>query len=216
MPWWANASPSCLKPTGFGRGIIRTINEYWEKICNCWFKLATLRRQIWGNDQLSCSFGLRPPHLTLKWKSGQDEVGFLSRAVTGAFHVNFSQLEGQQFHPYQFYCVKWEFDNIFLQECITVRYTSQQKVVDHTIYHHITSFKMNPIAFYEYHHSRTIHFCYRVIIIVKISKHFLLALRFTHWPPSKQNGVDVEIFCSCLCKFVPTASVRRNVPSKSK
>ena len=45
------------------RGIIRTISEDWEKESNCWFKLTTVRRQIWGNNHLSCSFGLLRSHL---------------------------------------------------------------------------------------------------------------------------------------------------------
>ena len=60
-----------------GLGIIRPISENWEKICSCWFELATVRRQIWGYDQLSCGFGFRRSHLALKWKFGQGEAQFL-------------------------------------------------------------------------------------------------------------------------------------------
>ena len=60
-----------------GLGIIRPISENWEQICSCWFELATVRRQIWGYDQLSCGFGFRRSHLALKWKFGQGEAQFL-------------------------------------------------------------------------------------------------------------------------------------------
>ena len=66
MPSQASASTSCLITIWVGWGIIRTISEKWEKICNCWFEFATVQRQIWGNDHLSCSFGLWRPHLALK------------------------------------------------------------------------------------------------------------------------------------------------------
>ena len=100
---------------GVGRGI-RTISETWEKICNCWFDLATVRRQIWGNDNISCGFGNWRFQLALKWKSGQVKVGFLWGAVIGKFCVNFSPLETQTWHPYRFYCLKWGVT--FSQECI--------------------------------------------------------------------------------------------------
>ena len=91
MHSWASASTSCVIPPGDERGIIRTISGNWEKICRCWFELATVWRQIWVNDHLSCSFGLRRSHLALKWKSKQGKVRFLWGAVT--FHVNFSPLK---------------------------------------------------------------------------------------------------------------------------
>ena len=103
MSSWASATTSCLMPIGVGRGIIRTISENWEKIYSCWFQLATVRRQIWENDHLSCVFGLRRYHLALEWKSGHGKVGFRLGAVTSVFHVNFSQLEAQKLHPYRFF-----------------------------------------------------------------------------------------------------------------
>ena len=100
-----------------GRGIIRLISENWENICNCWFELVTVRRQLGGNDHLSCSFEFWRSHLALKWKSGQGKVRFRWGAVTGTFHVNFSALEAQKFDPYRFYCFIWGVNNIFFQEC---------------------------------------------------------------------------------------------------
>ena len=98
-----------------GRGIIRLISENWEKICNCWFELVTVRRQLGGNDHLSCSFEFWRSHLALKWKSGQGKVRFRWGAVTGTFHVNFSALEAQKFDPYRFYCFIWGVNNIFFK-----------------------------------------------------------------------------------------------------
>ena len=44
-------------------------------------------RQIWGNDHLSCGFGLQRSHLALNWKSGQGKVGFHWGVITGTFHI---------------------------------------------------------------------------------------------------------------------------------
>ena len=55
-----------------------------------WFELTTVRRRIWGNDHLSCGFGLQWSYLALKWKSGQGKVEFRLGATTGTFHVNFN------------------------------------------------------------------------------------------------------------------------------
>ena len=52
IPSPASASTSCLILIGVGRGIIRMISENWEKKCNCWFELATVRMHIWGTDHL--------------------------------------------------------------------------------------------------------------------------------------------------------------------
>ena len=75
-------------------------NNQWElrKICNCLFELATVRRQIWGNDHLRWSFGLRRFHSALKCKTCWVKVRFRWGAVTGTFQVNFSPLEAQNFH----------------------------------------------------------------------------------------------------------------------
>ena len=61
----ASSSTSCLIHIGVGRGIIRTTIGNWEKLCNCWFELATVQRRIWGNDPLSCGFGLQLSYLAL-------------------------------------------------------------------------------------------------------------------------------------------------------
>ena len=58
------ASTSCLIPMG-----VRKISENWEKLCNCWYELATVQRHIWGNDHVSCGFGLWRSQLVLQWKS---------------------------------------------------------------------------------------------------------------------------------------------------
>ena len=89
-PSWASSSTSCLILIGVGRGMIITIRENREKLCNCWLKRATVLRQIWGNDHIICSFGFRPPRLALQWKSSQSKVVFHWQTVTGIFHVNFS------------------------------------------------------------------------------------------------------------------------------
>ena len=82
----ASARTSCLIPIWGGRVIIRTINENWEKLCNCWFEFATVRRQIGGNVHLRCGFGFRWSHLSLEWKSGQGKVRFHWAAVICTFH----------------------------------------------------------------------------------------------------------------------------------
>ena len=114
MPSRASASTSCLIPIWVGRGIIRTIRENWEKICNHWFQLSTVRRQIWRNDHLSCGFGLRQSHLALKWKSSQGKVEIRWGVVTGQFQPTGST----KFDPYRFYCLTWGCNNLFFfQEC---------------------------------------------------------------------------------------------------
>ena len=116
MPSRASASTSCLIPMGLDGALLEQSVRLEKKICNCWFDLATVRRQIWGNDNLSCGFGNWRSQLALKWKSGLGKVGFLWGAVIGRFCVNFSPLETQKFHPYRFYCLKWGVT--FSQECI--------------------------------------------------------------------------------------------------
>ena len=96
---------------------LMTNRENWEKICNCWFEPAIVRRQIWGNAHLSCSFGLRWSHLALKWKTSYGKVRICWGAVTGTFHVNFSPLEAQKFNPCRLFCPKWGCNNLFFQEC---------------------------------------------------------------------------------------------------
>ena len=96
MPSWVSVSTSCLILIGVERGIMRKIGENWEKLCNCLLELATVLRQIWGNDHLICSFGLGQPHLALEWKSGQGKARFHWGAVTVTFRVNFSPLEAQK------------------------------------------------------------------------------------------------------------------------
>ena len=111
-PSRASASTSCLTPIRVEWGIIRTISENWAKIFNCWFELATGRRQIWGNDHLN--FGLRRSHVALKWKLSQGKVGFRWEMLTGTFHVKkFSPLESQQFDPHRFHCLNWGCSNTF-------------------------------------------------------------------------------------------------------
>ena len=88
-------------------------------MCNCWFELATVRRQIWGNDHLSCGFGLRRSLLALKWTSDHSKVRFRWGAVTRTFHVNFIPTEAHTFDPYWFYCLKWGCNNLFFQECLS-------------------------------------------------------------------------------------------------
>ena len=72
MPSRASSSTSCPKAIGAGRGIIRTISENWENICNCWFQLATARRQIWGNVHLSYDLDLGDP--TWYWSDSLAKV----------------------------------------------------------------------------------------------------------------------------------------------
>ena len=117
MPWQASASTVCLIPIGVGRGIIRTINETWEK---------NMQLLIRNGHSTKADFGKWPPELRLwtpaiplgiKWKSDQGKVGFHCGAVTGAFHVNFSPLEAQKFDPCWFHCLKWGVTTFF-QECI--------------------------------------------------------------------------------------------------
>ena len=120
-PTWASASTSCLIPIGVGRGIIKTISLNWgKKICNCLFNVATVWKQIWGYDHLSCGFVLQWSHLTLKWKSGQGKVGFRWGAVTVIFHVNFSPLEAHNFDPYRFYCLKWGCNNLLSKSIYSI------------------------------------------------------------------------------------------------
>ena len=60
-------------------------NNHWElrKICNCWFELATVWKNIWGNDHLSSTFGLRRCHLALKsGKARSDFVGSSHRYIS--------------------------------------------------------------------------------------------------------------------------------------
>ena len=57
--------------------VMESISGNWEKICNCLFELATVRRQIWGNYHLSCGFGLRRSHLALgqfDWRNRGEQV----------------------------------------------------------------------------------------------------------------------------------------------
>ena len=61
-----------------------------------------MRRQIWGNGHISCSFGLRLSHLALEWMSVQGKAWFHWVAVTGTFHVHFSLLKAQMFDPSHF------------------------------------------------------------------------------------------------------------------
>ena len=108
MPSRASANTSCLIPIGVWRGIVRTIRKTFEKICKYWFKVVTVWRLIWGNDQLYCGFRARRSHLTLHWMSAQGSVGFRWGTITGSYHANCTKVWSTLF-----YC-----NNLFCQECI--------------------------------------------------------------------------------------------------
>ena len=93
----------------------------WElrKYMQLLFELATVRRQIWGNDHLSCGFGLWRSHLASKWKSGQGKVGLVGCSHR-FFHVNFGPPGAQKFDLYRIYCLKWGRNNLLVQECMRV------------------------------------------------------------------------------------------------
>ena len=118
---------SCIIPIGVGWDIVRTIRKTFEKICKYWFKVVTVWRLIWGNDHLFCGFGARRSHLTLRWMSAQDSVGFRWGTIKGPYHANFSQVETQKFEPHWFYCLQWECNNLFCQEC-NKRYLSHHSL----------------------------------------------------------------------------------------
>ena len=104
-----NLAEAMPRPSPFWRGILQVPSYalplcYWGWTRNYWntqselrkyvqllFELDTVRRQIWGNDHLSCGFGLWWSHLALKWKSGQVKVGFLweqSQVLSCQFQPN--------------------------------------------------------------------------------------------------------------------------------
>ena len=55
MPSRASASTSCLVPIDLDRALLQQSLRV-EKICNNWFELVTVQRQIWGNDHLKLRF----------------------------------------------------------------------------------------------------------------------------------------------------------------
>ena len=89
-------------------------SNQWElmKICICWFELSSVRRQICGNDHLSCGWTSTIP-LGLKWKSAQGK----GRISLGSSHIYIScecQPTGsKKFDPCRFYCVKLGYNNLF-------------------------------------------------------------------------------------------------------
>ena len=59
--------------------------------------------------------------------SAQGSVGFRWGTITGPYHANFSQVKTQKFDPHLFYCLQWECNNLFCQECIN---TSLASIMD--------------------------------------------------------------------------------------
>ena len=59
--------------------------------------------------------------------SAQGSVGFRWGTITGPYHANFSQVKTQKFDPHWFYCLQWECNNLFCQECIN---TSLASIMD--------------------------------------------------------------------------------------
>ena len=119
LPSRASASASCLMQIGVGWRAIRTISETWERNMQLLIRTSHNAKADLENDHLSCGFGLRRSHLSLKWKSGQDKVGFRWGAVTGTFHINFSPLEAQKCDTYRFYWLKWDCNKLFFQKWST-------------------------------------------------------------------------------------------------
>ena len=77
--------------------------ELRVKISNCWFELATMWRQIWGNDHLSCRFGLRRSHSA--FKGALFKVGNKIGKAEFPSHLKITEYNIYTSLPYQ--VIKW-------------------------------------------------------------------------------------------------------------
>ena len=103
MPLHAYGQVQALHPY-YLKGLDWALPEQSVRIDN---KYATVRWQIWRNDHLNYSFGLRRSQLALKWKSGHSKGGFAREQSQVHFILIPTHWSQKKPDPCRFYCPKW-------------------------------------------------------------------------------------------------------------